>query len=129
MLESPAVLNGLHMLKKRGFTISLDDFGSGYSNINYLHKIPLDIIKLDRSIVGNIANETSSRIIVQNVIRLLKQLNYIVLAEGVKDATTVQILRDLGCDEIQGYFYARPMTPVAFEAWYQARNKIQGKIP
>lgn len=129
MLESPAALNGLHMLKKRGFTISLDDFGSGYSNINYLHKIPLDIIKLDRSIVGNIANETSSRIIVQNVIRLLKQLNYIVLAEGVEDATTVQILRDLGCDEVQGYFYARPMTPVAFEAWYQARNKIQGKIP
>ncbi len=105
MLESPAALNGLHMLKKRGFTISLDDFGSGYSNINYLHKIPLDIIKLDRSIVGNIANETSSRIIVQNVIRLLKQLNYISSGRRRKeDATTVQILRDLGCDEVQGVF-------------------------
>ena len=83
MLESPAALNGLKMLKKRGFKISLDDFGSGYSNINYLRQMPLDIIKLDRSIVSHIVDEKASRIIVRNVIKLLKQLDYIVLAEGV----------------------------------------------
>ena len=93
MLESPAALIGLAMLKLRGFKISLDDFGSGYSNINYLRKIPMDIIKLDRSIVSRVAHDKASRIIVSNVITLLKQLDYIVLAEGVEEASTVDILR------------------------------------
>ncbi|MEF3108925.1 EAL domain-containing protein [Raoultella sp. WB_B2P2-3] len=129
MLESPAALNGLDMLKLRGFKISLDDFGSGYSNINYLRQIPMDIIKLDRSIVSKIDRDKASRIIVRNVVRLLKQLDYVVLAEGVEDAKTVEILRGLGCDEVQGYFYARPMMSVAFEAWYHARNEALEKKP
>ncbi|WP_045857242.1 sensor domain-containing phosphodiesterase [Raoultella terrigena] len=123
MLESPAALIGLDMLKLRGFKISLDDFGSGYSNINYLRQIPMDIIKLDRSIVSKVARDKASRIIVRNVITLLKQLDYIVLAEGVEDASTVDILRRLGCDEVQGYFLAKPMTPDVFEAWYQGRDE------
>ncbi|MDU3158374.1 MAG: EAL domain-containing protein, partial [Hafnia alvei] len=123
MLESPAALIGLAMLKLRGFKISLDDFGSGYSNINYLRQIPMDTIKLDRSIVSKVAHDKSSRIIIRNVITLLKQLDYIVLAEGVEEASTVDILRTLGCDEVQGYFFAKPMTPDAFETWYHARDK------
>ncbi|HFT4339231.1 TPA: EAL domain-containing protein, partial [Klebsiella variicola] len=123
MLESPAALIGLDILKQRGFKISLDDFGSGYSNINYLRQIPMDIIKLDRSIVSKVAGDNASRIIVRNVITLLKQLDYIVLAEGVEDARTVDILRRLGCDEVQGYFFAKPMTPDAFEFWYHGRDE------
>ena len=123
MLESPAALIGLAMLKLRGFKISLDDFGSGYSNINYLRKIPMDIIKLDRSIVSRVAHDKASRIIVSNVITLLKQLDYIVLAEGVEEASTVDILRTLGCDEVQGYYFAKPMTADAFEAWYHGRDE------
>lgn len=123
MLESPAALIGLAMLKLRGFKISLDDFGSGYSNINYLRQIPMDTIKLDRSIVSKVAHDKASRIIIRNVITLLKQLDYIVLAEGVEEASTVDILRTLGCDEVQGYFFAKPMTPDAFETWYHARGK------
>ena len=111
------------MLKQRGFKISLDDFGSGYSNINYLRQIPMDIIKLDRSIVSKVAGDNASRVIVRNVITLLKQLDYIVLAEGVEDARTVDILRRLGCDEVQGYFFAKPMTPDAFETWYHGRDE------
>lgn len=129
MLESPAALNGLNMLKKRGFKISLDDFGSGYSNINYLRQMPLDIIKLDRSIVSHIVDEKASRIIVRNVIKLLKQLDYIVLAEGVEDRKTVEILRSLGCDEVQGYFYARPMVSADFAAWSRARNAATERNP
>lgn len=116
-------LHGLDMLKLRGFKISLDDFGSGYSNINYLRQIPMDIIKLDRSIVSKIASDKASRIIVRNVIRLLKQLDYIVLAEGVEDQKTVEILRGLSCDEVQGYVYAKPLAPEALEAWYELRTK------
>ena len=123
ILESPAALNGLDMLKKRGFKISLDDFGSGYSNINYLRQIPMDTIKLDRSIVSKVAHDKASRIVVRNVIILLKQLDYTVLAEGVEEASTVDILRTLGCDEVQGYFFAKPMTPDVFETWYHGRDE------
>ncbi|WP_447887097.1 sensor domain-containing phosphodiesterase [Serratia fonticola] len=123
MLESPAALNGLEMLRSRGFKISLDDFGSGYSNINYLRQIPMDIIKLDRSIVSKIGSDKTSRIIVRNVVRLLKQLDYVVLAEGVENDQTVKILRGLGCDEVQGYVFSRPLKPGDLETWYQARNK------
>uniref|UniRef100_UPI0034D4519B EAL domain-containing protein n=2 Tax=Kluyvera TaxID=579 RepID=UPI0034D4519B len=124
ILESPAALIGLAMLRLRGFKISLDDFGSGYSNINYLRKIPMDIIKLDRSIVSKVGHDKTSRIIVRNVITLLKQLDYIVLAEGVEDASTVEILKTLGCDEVQGYFFAKPMTPDTFETWYHGRDEV-----
>lgn len=124
ILESPAALIGLAMLKLRGFKISLDDFGSGYSNINYLRKIPMDIIKLDRSIVCKVGHDKTSRIIARNVITLLKQLDYTVLAEGVEDASTVDILRTLGCDEVQGYFFAKPMTPDTFETWYHDRDEV-----
>lgn len=123
MLESPAALNGLNMLKKCGFKISLDDFGSGYSNINYLRQIPMDIIKIDRSIVGKIATDKGSRIVVQNIISLLKQLNYVVLAEGVEDEKTVAILLSQGCDEVQGFIYSKPLESQAFEAWYRNRNE------
>ncbi|MGC6388886.1 EAL domain-containing protein [Ewingella sp. S1.OA.A_B6] len=122
MLESPSALYGLEMLKLRGFKISLDDFGSGYSNINYLRKIPMDIIKLDRSIILNISTDKGSLIIVRNVIKLLKQLDYEVLAEGVEDDLTVEILRSLGCDEVQGYVYSRPLVSDVFETWYYARR-------
>lgn len=121
MLESPDALIGLEMLKLRGFRIYLDDFGSGYSNINVLRKIPMDTIKLDRSIVGTIATDHGSLVIVRNVIRLLKQLDYEVLAEGVENAQTVEILRGLGCDEVQGYFYSKPLNPEHFELWCEER--------
>lgn len=129
MLESPAALNGLDMLKLRGFKISLDDFGSGYSNINYLRQIPMDIIKLDRSIVSNIARDRASLIIVRNIVRLLKQLDYVVLAEGVEDNETVEVLRGLGCDEVQGYVYAKPLEPEALEDWYHARQEGRAVNP
>ncbi|AVF38117.1 sensor domain-containing diguanylate cyclase [Rahnella sikkimica] len=124
MLESPTALNGLDMLKLRGFKIYLDDFGSGYSNINYLRQIPIDIIKLDRSIVSNIARDKGSRIIVRNIVRLLKQLDYVVLAEGVEDDKTLKILRGLGCDEVQGYVYAKPLLPEALEVWYHDMEPV-----
>lgn len=123
MLESESALHGLEMLKRRGFKISLDDFGSGHSNINYLRQIPMDIIKLDRSIILNISTDKGSLIIVRNVIKLLKQLDYEVLAEGVEDDLTVDILRSLGCDEVQGYVYSKPLVPDAFESWYYAERQ------
>ena len=107
----------MDMLKLRGFKILLDDFGAGYSNINYLRRIPIDIIKLDRSLTSSIAQERSSQIIVRNVIQMLKELDYVVLAEGVEDAETARLLLEFGCDEAQGYFFSRPVEPEYIAQW------------
>ncbi len=117
IINSPAALQGLEMLKLRGFGISLDDFGTGYSNIGYLRRMPLDVIKLDRALISEIASDTASRIIARSIITMLKQLDYTVLAEGVENVDTVAALAEYGCDQAQGYFYARPLPESELDAW------------
>ena len=117
ILESSQAMQGLERLKQRGFTISLDDFGTGYSNISYLRQMPLDVIKLDRSLISNLSTDTASRIIACSIINMLKALDYVVLAEGVEDAETGRILSEYGSDQAQGYFYSRPMAEKALDAW------------
>lgn len=115
----PNALHGFDMLKLRGFKISLDDFGSGYSNISYLRRIPIDVIKLDRSLISRLQHDTASGIIVRNVITMLKDLDYVVLAEGVEDKETYDRLHALGCDEVQGFYCAAPLKAAALERWLQ----------
>lgn len=117
VLESEAALEELDRLKLLGFQILLDDFGAGYSNISYLRRIPIDVIKLDRSLVSQITTDTGSRIIARNVIMMLKELHYVVLAEGVEDHETAQMLTEFGCDEAQGYYFSRPIPPEEIKAW------------
>lgn len=117
IVENPQAMSGLARLRQRGFGISLDDFGTGYSNISYLGRMPLDVVKLDRSLVSNLATERASRVIARSIIRMLKDLDYVVLAEGVEDAETGRILSEYGSDQAQGYFYARPMDDNALDAW------------
>lgn len=117
VLESDAALKELARLRQLGLTILLDDFGAGYSNISYLRRIPVDIIKLDRSLVSQLATDPESRIIARNVITMLKELDYVVLAEGVEDGETAHMLATYGCDEAQGYFFSRPLSPNDIPGW------------
>lgn len=103
-LASMAVLRGL------GFRILLDDFGAGYSNIGYLRRMPADIIKLDKSLVAGLINNPGSCIIA-------KKLDFSVVAEGVEDEQTLELLREYQCDEAQGFYFSRPLAPVALENW------------
>ncbi|WP_312118765.1 sensor domain-containing phosphodiesterase [Kosakonia cowanii] len=119
VLESDTALRELNRLDALGFTILLDDFGAGYSNISYLRRIPIDMIKLDRSLVSQIATDNDSRIIARNVIMMLKELNYEVLAEGVEDVETARMLEEYGCDEAQGYLFSRPLLAADIPAWLQ----------
>ncbi|WP_373963970.1 EAL domain-containing protein [Kosakonia sacchari] len=122
VLESDPALEELDRLKLLGFTILLDDFGAGYSNISYLRRIPIDVIKLDRSLVSQVTTDTGSRIIARNVIMMLKELHYVVLAEGIEDLETARMLAEYGCDEAQGYLFSRPLSPEEIPAWL-ADNK------
>ncbi|QDY43959.1 EAL domain-containing protein [Candidatus Pantoea soli] len=124
ILESPAAMRGLEELKQRGFTISLDDFGAGYSNISYLRRMPLDIIKLDRSLIQGLCTDTSSRIIARSIVGMLKELEYVVLAEGVENAETARALNEFGCDQAQGYYYARPLADKDLDLWLLSKRGI-----
>ncbi|WP_123333858.1 sensor domain-containing phosphodiesterase [Erwinia sp. JUb26] len=118
VLESDEACQGLDMLKQRGFRIALDDFGSGYNNINTLRRIPIDVIKLDRSLIQQLNCDPASEVIARHMITMLKELNYVVLAEGVEDLQTLASLQHLGCDEIQGFYYSHPLPPDKLEHWF-----------
>ena len=96
-------------LKRLGVKISLDDFGTGYSSLAYIHRLPLDKIKIDRSFVQEIAGGGPARDILQTMIKLCAQLNVVCVTEGVETAQQYEFLRSLGCDVVQGYLFSRPI--------------------
>ncbi len=96
-------------LKEYGFAVSMDDFGSGYSSLNSLKELPLDILKLDAEFFRNDDGTGRGQIIVAEAIRLAKMLNMQTVAEGVETDDQVQFLADHGCDMIQGFIFDKPM--------------------
>ncbi|MCG5074132.1 putative bifunctional diguanylate cyclase/phosphodiesterase [Paraburkholderia tagetis] len=96
-------------LKRTGAHIYLDDFGTGYSNLNYIHRLPLDVVKIDRSFIADIAEQESARIVVQTIVDLCHRLSLDCIAEGVETASQVNVLVRAGCSVMQGYFFGRPI--------------------
>ena len=103
----------LEQLKTRQIQLSIDDFGTGYSSLSHLHRLPVDILKIDRSFVDPIDEDNDEREIVQAIVTLAHSLNMKVIAEGVETAVHVEQLRNLGCEYGQGYYFSRPLTAQA----------------
>jgi diguanylate cyclase (GGDEF)-like protein/PAS domain S-box-containing protein len=99
----------LKALKKLGFSLSIDDFGVAYSSMNYLRHFPIDVIKIDQSFVRDVVSEKSSVAIISAITAMGHSLGLKVLAEGVENKDQLELLRTLGCDEIQGYYFSRPV--------------------
>ncbi|CDG83510.1 two-component system response regulator [Janthinobacterium agaricidamnosum] len=104
----------LKRLKDIGVSISLDDFGTGYSSLGYLKRFPIDVLKIDKSFVDDVTTSTSDAAIALSVISLAHNLNMRVIAEGVETRAQVAFLAEHGCDEMQGYYFSRPLEAVAF---------------
>jgi diguanylate cyclase (GGDEF)-like protein len=100
-----------------GIRIGIDDYGTGYSSLAYLHRLPVQELKIDRSFVTNLPNEMSNRIIVRSSIAMAHSLGLSVVAEGAEDEVTCAMLADAGCDQIQGYYLSKPKGPAEFEQW------------
>lgn len=96
-------------LKKEGFTLLMDDFGSGYSSLNILLETPFDVIKLDKKFMENIVSSQKGLLILEQVVSMANKLEMGLLAEGVETKEQVDLLRGIGCDQVQGYYYAAPM--------------------
>ena len=95
-------------IKKLGASIALDDFGTGYSSLNHLTKLPIDVLKIDRSFVIDMFENDKSRYIVEKIIQLSHKLGITVVAEGVEEKEQVDYLKSIECDTVQGYYYSKP---------------------
>jgi len=115
-----AVMDALHGL---GVRLSLDDFGTGFSSLNYLKRFPLHTLKIDQSFVRDIDTDPDDRAIVRAVIQLARALNLQTIAEGVETDAQHQFLRHEGCDMMQGYRFCRPIDAAALETWIAARDQ------
>ncbi|MFL0252752.1 putative bifunctional diguanylate cyclase/phosphodiesterase [Clostridium neuense] len=105
----------IHILKKLGVKISIDDFGTGYSSLSYLTKIPADTLKIDKSFIQNINNDSTSKTIVSSIIAVGKNLNLEVIAEGVETKEQLEFLKSQDCIQIQGYLFSKPIPTDEFE--------------
>jgi diguanylate cyclase (GGDEF)-like protein len=114
---SDEVLAALHDLRAGGAVVAIDDFGTGYSNVARLRGLPIDRIKLDRSVVAEVATEHAARTITHALVGLIHGLGCEAVAEGIESAAQADVLRVIGCDAIQGYAVASPMDEQAFLAW------------
>ena len=117
MAEPARVLQTMNRLRSGGLRFSIDDFGTGYSSLAYLQRLPVEEIKIDRSFVGQLATDSGSEAIVRATIELGGSLGLEVVAEGIEDAATWQILNRLGCATGQGYFLSRPMPAAEVTGW------------
>lgn len=118
-LRALATLNKLH---ERGFKLSIDDFGTGYSSLAYLKRLPVNQLKIDKSFVMAMERVPGDAMIVRSTIDLAHNLGLTVVAEGVENAAIYNALKQLGCDEGQGYFISKPMPAERFVAWRRKWN-------
>ncbi len=118
----------LQRLRDVGMRIAIDDFGTGYSSLSYLHRLPFDVLKIDRSFVNELGVTADAESVTRAIVALARTLKKRVVAEGVEGVETEQQachLRAIGCDEFQGYFYSRPLEPHALAAWVAAQHAEQ----
>ncbi len=117
MEDTRATQETFRRLGELGAHLSIDDFGTGYSSLAYLRKLPAEELKIDRSFVQDVEHSADARAVVDAVLKLAHALGLKVVAEGVENPRQQQILVDLGCDELQGFLFAKPMTARALLLW------------
>ena len=122
MTDIHQALEVLNRLVAMGVHIAVDDFGIGYSSLAYLKRLPVDELKIDRTFVQHMATNHADATIVRSTIALAHHLGLQVVAEGVEDKATWDLLAEFGCDIIQGYYLSRPVPATEFEQWLQRRN-------
>ncbi len=118
MQDVASTLVALRALKQLGLSISLDDFGTGYSSLSYLRRFPIDELKIDKSFINDIHENPDDAAIASAIIAMAISLGLKVVAEGVENQSQADLLKQMGCHQVQGYFYARPLDLAAFSQRY-----------
>lgn len=115
-MDDPEImLNTMHKLQEKGFVVMMDDFGSGYSSLNVLKDMPVDVLKIDMNFLSKDTEDGRSESIIASIVRMAKWLNMTCIAEGAETSNQVQFLKNIGCEFAQGYFYSKPIPKDEFE--------------
>lgn len=122
-VDDQQVSSKAFQLKEEGFTLLMDDFGSGYSSLNILLETPFDVIKLDKKFMENMMLSSKGRMILEQVVSMANKLGLGLLAEGVETKEQVELLQNIGCDQVQGYYYAKPMAAEDFFELLKEQNQ------
>ncbi len=115
----------MERLRSKGYEIEMDDFGSGYSSLNMLSSMPVDVLKMDRGFILNIEHSEQDFRLVELILDIAENLKMLVIAEGVETENQMAMLKNAGCDLVQGYYFSRPVPPDVFESFIE-REKKQG---
>jgi diguanylate cyclase (GGDEF)-like protein len=124
MNDAERTIETLHRLKGLGIKISLDDFGTGYSCLSYLKTLPIDVLKIDRAFVQNVATDLKDVAIVKTIVTLSRNLKLRTIAEGVETEEQAKVLFDLGCNDFQGYYFSKPVPADSFEILLNKQSEI-----
>ena len=119
MVDPTRALEILNALGAMGIRLSIDDFGTGYSSLSYLKQLPVAELKIDKSFITSMGSSDNDAVIVRSTIDLAHNIGLRVVAEGVEDKQTYEMLATLGCDSVQGYYISQPMSPMDFVRWLQ----------
>ena len=123
--ENPQqLLQSMEALHKKNFKILMDDFGSGYSSLNMLKDVPVDILKIDMEFIDNLDTSERACKILYNIIQMAHGLDMDVVAEGVENENQFELLKHMGCDSIQGYYFSKPLEEQSFIEEILKKNKI-----
>lgn len=116
----------MHTLRDNGISLALDDFGTGYSSLNYLKRLPVDVLKIDKSFIDDLPHDDKAVNLVSGIIRIAHGLGLEVTAEGVEYEAQQKVLHELGCDILQGYLFSRPVDAenalIFLNTWPQHSN-------
>jgi EAL domain-containing protein (putative c-di-GMP-specific phosphodiesterase class I) len=121
--EIEGLKEALEELRNKGFKISIDDFGTGYNSLKFIGDIPFDILKIDKYFIDHI-NKFETIALVSSIIEAAHNMGKKVVAEGIEEEYQVSILKELGCDFAQGYYFSKPLLPNDFEQFYYKYNNI-----
>ena len=121
-----AVLDVLEELRRRGVRLAIDDFGTGYSSLAYLVRLPVQVLKIDRSFVVRLDEDHNSATLVRSIIMLARDLDLQTVAEGVEEARQLENLRRLGCEKVQGFYFSRPLAAGDLEKLLRSKVPAEG---
>jgi EAL domain-containing protein (putative c-di-GMP-specific phosphodiesterase class I) len=126
--DAEQVWADLHDLRAMGVRIAIDDFGTGYSSLSYLRQMPVDVLKIDKSFIDDILSSRQQRALVNAIVTLARDLDLVVVAEGIEDSGQRALLARMGCPYGQGYLFAKPVTAGTVGSWLSGSQSLGGPM-